>query len=135
MDVITLHSLLSALAMIIISFVLGYNDGYMKLHYTVNHFAKWPMYLALGYIAITAAPIIALIGWSIMFKPVFDIGWSIGAGYKCIFIGQTSWTDRILHKIGLVEFSKTQMPMLTFIYLSMILCGFMLICYQDVISI
>ena len=110
-------------AIILISFFMGYGDGYLKLHKTTNHLAKWPIYLSLYVVARFAIGDTALLlGWALMFKPLFDIGWSAGAGYDYIFIGTTSWLDKILQPLAKIE-HYGKFPALTTLYFILIVGG------------
>lgn len=59
-------------------------------------------------------------------KPLFDIGWSMGAKMKGIFIGTTDWSDIIMRKLGLVYIEKNKFPIITLLYGVCIFVGLLL---------
>jgi len=118
-----IYKILIILSMIIIPLLWGYDDGYMKRKGTENHRVKWLIFLCIGFLSYYPVDFIPILGWLLMFKPLFDIGWSAGAGYKYIYIGSTSWTDIILHWLGLVRLEKTKFPAITFLYLILFFVG------------
>lgn len=143
----------------IISFLLyvfgdGLSDGLMKRFGTEKHWSKWPP--RLGYFYSLVAMYIfgtyggldgdiplwgdsnidkwlmILIGMTASFKPLFDLGWSIGRfNTPCIYIGESDWTDKILRwmKLDVIE-RDTAFPILTFLYSALIIGGLLLIHYS-----
>ena len=105
--------LLSALCF---ALFLGYSDGYMKRKNTINHWVKIPIYLSVGVFCYYPASIMQLFGFMLLFKPLFDIGWSAGAGYKYIYVGETSITDIVIRKLGLYDIERNTFPIITLIY-------------------
>ena len=109
----------------------GFSDGRFKLLGTEAHLTKWPprIGVAMMLIAVWISPpsLLILVGL-ISFKPLFDIGWSIGNKQKNVFyIGTTDWTDKLLHRLGLVKFEQKKVPILSFAYLALIFIGLLTI--------
>ena len=98
--------LLLTLPFAIIPYFMGYDDGYMKKHMTEKHSSKYPIYIAIAYLVIFKFNPLALIGWLIMFKPLFDYGWSKGNGQSKLYIGTTEFWDRLIRHLGLYRTNK-----------------------------
>lgn len=109
---------------ILIPFLEGYLDGYFKRKSTVNHWIKWPFRAAMFYLVFTGLSVNQLIGLLLMYKPLFDIGYSRGQKIRSfIFIGTTDATDKFLHWIGAVYMEKNRFPIITVIYMALIFFG------------
>lgn len=110
----------------------GYSDGIFKKLGTERHWTKWPPRIGIiGMILIASAlnpSYLILIGIILAFKPLFDIGWSLGRfnTYEP-FIGDSDWTDKIIRKLKLDKLEKNIFPILTFIYFICIVMGLLLI--------
>jgi hypothetical protein len=115
---------------ILYTFGDGFSDGRFKLLGTEAHWTKWPprIGVALMLLAVYIEPphLLALAAL-IAFKPLFDIGWSMGNKRPWPFIGTTDWTDKLLHRLGLVKMEQTKMPIITFTYLALIFVGLLCI--------
>lgn len=118
-----IFEILLLLAVILIPLCWGFDDGYMMRVGTEHHKIKWVIYACLGWIAFCPVTLLSLVGWFMIFKPLFDIGWSIGAGYKKIVIGTTSWADRFIRWLGLVRLEEKVFPAVTALYFFLIVCG------------
>ena len=113
---------------IIFPFFWGYDDGYMKRKYTEAHWPKFLMFACIGFLSLFEFDALTLLYWGIIWKPLFDIGWSIGAGYNYIFIGTTFFLDNWMHKLGVVRIEKEKFPIITLIYFISIFIGGMAGC-------
>ena len=98
-----LTMILFIIPFVLFPFIFGFDDGWMKKHKTEHHIAKYPLFLCLAYFVIIGFHPMVLIGWLLMYKPLFDYGWSFGNGKKKLFIGTTAWEDRVIRKLGLFK--------------------------------
>lgn len=116
------------LPFVLMPFFWGYDDGYMKRKGTEAHWPKFILFACIGYLAIMKADYLILLYWAIIWKPLFDTGWSIGAGYNHLLIGTTFFLDRWMHNLGLVDAENNKAPVLTMIYIliTFIGCGLLL---------
>lgn len=123
------------------SFGDGLSDGLMKRHGTEKHWSKWPPRIGLVSMLISvyhvsyAGQLLSghylTIGMILSFKPLFDIGWSIGRfETPMIYIGESDWTDKILRWMKLDVLEKRHFPILTFIYFTSIVGGLLLILHS-----
>lgn len=107
---------LTILSFLAFPFFWGYDDGRMKKDKTEAHWPKWFIYGSLIPIGANALDVNLFLTWALIYKPLFDIGWSWGAGYKYIHIGTTSVFDRIIHWLGLVKLAKNKFPIFVILY-------------------
>jgi hypothetical protein len=124
-------SLLFIIGFVAYCFGDGFSDGRFKLLNTEAHWTKWPprigVAIMLMSVWLTPPSLLLLVGL-IAFKPLFDIGWGVGNKQKNVFyIGTTDWTDRLLHKWGLVKLEQTKVPIISFAYLVLIFIGLLTI--------
>lgn len=82
----------------IIPYMWGYDDGRMKKDGTEAHWPKWIILACLFYCIGMNYDYMVLIGFSVMWKPLFDYGWSKGMKLP-LYLGNTSWTDRLVKRI------------------------------------
>lgn len=132
------------IALFILGYILyslgdGYSDGVQKRLGTERHWTKWPPRVGVFLMVFCAWHlgdvlrafdywvILALV---ISFKPMFDIGWSVGRfGEWIIYIGEGDITDILLHKLGLVKLEK-KFPIITALYFFGTLGGLILMYYS-----
>lgn len=110
-------------------FVFGFDDGWMKLYKTEHHIAKYPLYVLLGYFTIIDFDWLTLLGWVLIYKPLFDYGWTFGNGKRKLFIGTTEYWDKIIRKLGL--FKERGFSWIIPIYFFSVTSGYFLIMHQS----
>lgn len=93
-----LIDILKLIPFAIIPYMWGVDDGLMKKNGTEAHWPKWIIFVCLAYIVWMDFDKMLLIGWVIVWKPLFDYGWSKGMGLP-LYLGNTSWTDRLVKRI------------------------------------
>ena len=95
-----LFELLQLIPLIILPWFFGYDDGRMKKDKTEAHWPKWIVIACTVYLMMYDFVPLLLIGFGMIWKPLFDYGWTRGAGYfGGLYLGGTSWTDRLVKKI------------------------------------
>jgi hypothetical protein len=115
----------------------------MKRYRTEKHWSKWPPRIGVAAMIISAYQVayeghilsghFLAIGMLLSFKPLFDIGWSIGRfETPMIYIGESDWTDKILRWMKLDVIERKYFPVLTFLYFTSIVGGLLLIIYSFV---
>lgn len=116
----------------IITFLIAdlYKDGYWKRTGKLLYSLKWVMYLSVLMFGFFAYPY--LYDWELyvsvllLKKPISDIAYAYGYKKQWFYIGNTNWSDKIMHKLGLVRLQETKFPIIAFIYLLMIFIGVLL---------
>lgn len=89
-----------SLPLLIIPFMWGFDDGKMKRNATEAHWPKYPIFVCMIILGLFEYSILTLLTWMILvWKPLFDWGWSKGYGFRNIYVGFTSWTDRAVLKV------------------------------------
>lgn len=116
----------------------GYMDGYNKLNNKMLHGLKLISHgglLILFFLAIilsdnNLSPLLFM-PFILIRKPIFDYSYSFGYGKKgSLIIGTTSLTDKIIHKLKIIELeNKVKFPILGFIYFLMFCGSFILTIY------
>lgn len=96
-----------------IPFFWGMDDGLMKKNKTEAHWPKYPIFISIAYSVIYSFFIgfyarnlqeglicmsALLAGWVLIWKPLFDKGWTKGRGMKGIHLGEY-WLDRLFYRI------------------------------------
>lgn len=101
-----LTHLVMLLPLMVFPFMWGYDDGRMKKDGTEAHWPKLPMYAIIGYLMYYGflmesllAIGITLVFWPLYFKPLFDYGWTKGVGKRGLYIGYTSFFDKMFRWI------------------------------------
>ena len=100
---------------LVFPFFWGLDDGLMKRKGTEAHWPKWVMFACLGWFIFYDFEPLMLLGWAVLWKPVFDIGWAKGSGQAKYYIGSTSWTDRLVNWLIPREVIPAVYSVLTFV--------------------
>ena len=109
---------------ILFPFFWGLDDGLMKLHGTEAHWPKYILFVCIAYFVLSKNNWIVLAAFfGLLWKPIFDIGWSIGRGFNYIYIGETFFMDRWIRDLGLWELERNSFPVITILYLFMVFVG------------
>lgn len=120
--------LVFVLPFLLLPLTWGFDDGYMKKHGTEAHWPKYIIFACIAYFMLNSYSWVVFVSlFGLVWKPAFDIGWSIGAGFNYIYIGETFFMDRWIRKLGLWDLERKKFPVITILYFFMIFIGSMLI--------
>lgn len=122
-----IQGLIFLIAFVTFAFGDGFSDGRRHFYGTEIHWTKWlnrggviGMIAILLYFQCERIYELAL-GAILCFKALFDIGWTYGAKRKeRVYIGVTSWDDKLIRRTIGVKF-------IGFIYYALIFIGVLLI--------